>query len=78
MCHHIRRVNLITVSFLEGKMIRLLKIVIVLTQTTINEIPIVSNGTAGDTAHERSSNGLSVRCFKNVSDSTSLMYLILI
>jgi hypothetical protein len=33
-------------------------------------LPAVSNSTNTDPTHERSANGLSVRCFKNITDST--------
>ena len=46
------------------------KAVIVLTQTDINKLPIVSTKASWwDTTHERSANGLSLRCFKNDSNT---------
>ena len=46
------------------------KAVITLTQTEMDKVPIVSpSSNNNDRSHERWSNGLSVRCFKNVTGS---------
>ena len=48
------------------------KAVIVFTQVSIDKLPIVSEKASwGDTTHERSANGLSVRCFKNALNQSS-------